>query len=123
MPYKPICFKEDQCSSAKNAGGVVWCCDCKIKDDNNLLDIAFKKLVKELYNMRSQLVHNAKYVHITIPEESNISGIFDAYKRKGEYFWLSTEVNYAEFKKMVIRSSIRYLLDKHKKENHAGTNS
>ena len=82
--------------------------------DEVLLNEAFKKLVRELYNMRSEFVHNAKYVAITVPEEDSITMIFDSYKKRGKYFCYVSDVKYKDFEMLVIKATIKYLMNKHK---------
>ncbi len=115
--YRPICFSEEDDYCSRIRGNSIYCCECKIESDDKSLNDAFKKFVRELYNMRSQFVHNAKYVHITVPPDDKITMVFDAYKREGEYFRYVTDVNYNDFKMLIAKATIEYLNKKHTVES------
>jgi hypothetical protein len=114
--YQPICFSSEN-KDCQRRGDSLCCYECKIEKDKMLLNEAFKKLIKELYNMRSEFVHNAKYVDITVPDDINVTSVFDAYKKGQKYISYVSDVKYEDFKKLVVTATVRYLKDKGK--NHA----
>jgi len=106
--YVPICFKTDIYDACNKKRNYWVCCDCKIEKDSKLMSQAFEKLVSALYDMRSQFVHNAKYVEIVIPN-GEINCMFDAYKKGNNYKHFSTQVDYQCFKELIIKATIRHL--------------
>lgn len=106
--YSPICFdeKSSTCQNARKTS--LACYGCRLERDGKLLSQAFKKLIRELYNMRSQFVHNAKYVNITIPSIKGMIGAMDCYKVEGGFMGIHTSIKYDNFKKLIIMATINY---------------
>lgn len=103
--FYPLCFNNCKLEYGE-------CSDsfCRLRNDLEGVDKNLEKVVRELYNRRSYVVHNATLIYLSSENKPDHIGIMDVNLRKPTEGAMFITLKYKEMEEIVLKAIVKFYL-------------